>query len=226
MDAVETCAWQFRIEAVSLSCAVHDPDAVGAPGAAGRCALRRAKVCRLCVREVMPVHPGSSGSLCCGRCQRLDRALARQVGASTMTPLDGHGSSARWSLFGRLFPDRVPQEVEEVVTRADGSTMTVTVVVQPEPHPLALLTEHGGALGLAMAQAAVEVDGGPASLRDGGEGGGHLVRWDEWARCFPASDEASARAYQRYVAQVHPWIDTVEPRVADHEWLAGLLRGA
>lgn len=40
---------------------------------------------------------------------------------------------------------------------------------------------------------------------------------------FPASALASARAYQEYVERLHPWIETVEPRVTDVEWLAGLI---
>ncbi len=221
MDAVETCAWQFRIEAVNLSCVGHDAEAP-MQGEARRCALPRATVCHVCVREVLRFYPGSSRPWICGRCRRLDRALGRAFGASSMTPHDSQLSWSRSSLLGRLFPDRVPQEVEEVVTRADGSTATARLVIQPEHHPLALLTEHAVALGLAMVEAAVEVDGGPASLR-GAADGEHLVRWDEWAQCFPASDEASARAYQRYVAQAHPWIETVEPRVADLGWLVGVL---
>ena len=249
MDAVETCAWQFQIEAVSLSCVGHD---AGTPtqGEAGRCRLPRATVCHLCVREVLHFYPGASRPWICGRCQRLDRALGRAFGASSMTPHDGQASWSWSSLLGRLFPDRVPREVEEVVTRADGSTATARLLIKPERHPLELLRDHAVALGLAMVQAAIEVDGGPATLREtqprgeGGEGGergdgeegggrgdgeergGHVVRWEEWARCFPASDEASARAYQRYTTQVHPWIETVEPRVADLEWLVGVLGAA
>ena len=229
MDAVDMCAWQFRIGAVSVSCVAHDDAApVGRQtAAAGRCELRPATVCHICVREVTPrsPYPGGSRSFGCERCRRLDRALARPFGARAMTPLEGQ-SSVRGSLLGRLFPDRVPHEVEEVATRANGLTMTVRVLTEPDPHPMTLLRDHARALGLAMVQAAVEVNGGPASLQNSGENGASVVRWEEWAGCFPASDEASARAYQRYVAQAHPWIETVEPRVADLEWLVGVLRVA
>lgn len=31
------------------------------------------------------------------------------------------------------------------------------------------------------------------------------------------------RAYQAYIAHVHPWIDTIEPRTADLDWLTALV---
>ena len=69
------------------------------------------------------------------------------------------------------------------------------------------------------------VDGLPEVLRLVGDdlSESRITDWEAWQAAYPATPEAVVAAYQAYVRGVHPWIDSVEPRVADSRWLTALL---
>ncbi|MGV8965547.1 MAG: hypothetical protein ACOH2F_04650 [Cellulomonas sp.] len=230
--AAPPCAWLLRPTSGGLVCAAHP---VGAsPWFRPRdCDLPVASLCRVCSRAVVPIRSRFSWSFACLTCRRVDAALAAPYRASSMIPLEGSAEANRGTVYERLHPalaDRT-RRTESVVDRR--LRVNITADVPASNAGLELLgTFQRGVLGTMSA-----VSGLTAILLDPAAVGpvlstighpmdpvrpGPYVRWAEWQSEFPASIAASARAYQLVVRRVHPWIDSVEPRVADLDWLSAL----
>lgn len=217
MDVERPCSWMLQLPIATLRCATHDVATYPWSPAEG-CALPVAQVCHVCVRAAVPVASRFFWYFLCPRCRSIEARLARPLGHHSMTPHDGQAGNGRSSVYGRLFRDRLGGlEVEGVAVADDaggarGANRVVTRDVSGEGSLwLTRLTGHKVEVATAMAdEAFAGEDADP-------------IPWAQWSERFPASALASARAYQEYVERLHPWIETVEPRVTDVEWLVGLV---
>jgi len=204
-SAVPPCSWLVRLPGATLVCAAHDQFTAPwckAPG----CRLPVACLCHICAREAVPVAGRFSWSFLCRTCTRIERALAAPYGLGATTPHRGQQETSRETLFGHLHPERVDHE-DVSIGVSDGGMLSVRIneVEPPDGSPKSGLFSFSRANAQRM---------GERFDRD--------VPWVQWQDQFPASARASAEAYQRYVTEVHPWIESVEPRVADLGWLTQL----
>jgi hypothetical protein len=162
------------------------------------------QVCHVCRRDAAHTarrtRVGDRGRACL-RCVRLDARLAHPFGVALLTRLDPTLARLANVLEHRLFPDRL-ELVDPRVKDAHLAAMQ-------------RLAEEAADEGVP--RLVVRYPAGPPQSSH--------VRWEAWQERFPPSDLESARAYQRYVTDLHPWIDSVEPRVADLDWLVGVLTG-
>jgi hypothetical protein len=157
-----------------------------------------AEVCHVCHRGLIGPSDGSTWSVACGRCRRIDGRLGQEYGLTQCTPLWG-GS-----------PGVARPSLHETLMR-----------VLSFEHALDALRWHHTrrTLALASTDAAADLLEVPGDDVDAAR----ITDWDAWRAAHPASDDAVAAAYQDFVRAVHPWVDSVEPRVDDRSWLAGLL---
>jgi hypothetical protein len=151
-----------------------------------------------------------------------------------MIPLEGSAGANRGTLYERLHPD-LADRTRRTETVVDGRRRVHIADDVPASNAgLELLNTFQRGLLAAMSAvcglAAIELDPvavGPVLSAAGHPmepaGPGPFVRWEQWQEEFPASVGASARAYQALICQVHPWIDSVEPRVADLAWLSARI---
>lgn len=156
-----------------------------------------AEVCHICHTQRIPPSDAASWTLACTPCRRLDRRIVADHGLAQCTPLWGgvHGT-ARPSLQGTLLRG-LPFRAATDALRA---------------HHLEWVTAMAAAEGSGL----VTLAGDDLSRS-------RIVDWETWQAAYPATPEAIVAGYQAYVRGVHPWIDSVEPRVADSRWLTGLL---
>ena len=165
------------------------------------------KVCHICHRALgrQVVAERDLGRLLaqtawtkvCGRCASIDAQLAAAYGARMLTPVDPRVTGGD-VLHNRLW--------------GDGEHGFGTRLRHHHLDAVLALAEEGEAAGVK--RLAAKYPGGPPWAR--------FLRWEAWQTLFPPSLDASVRGYQDYVEGVHPWIDSVEPRVADAGWLAGI----
>jgi len=204
-SAPAPCSWLVRLPGATLVCSAHDQFTAPWCQAAG-CRLPVACLCHVCAREAVPVAGRFSWSFLCRTCTRIERALAAPYGLGAATPHRGQQESSRETLFGHLHPERVDHEDVSIAV-SDGGTLSVKIneVKPPEGSSTSGLVSFFRARTQRM-----------------GERFDHDVPWVQWQEQFPATAGASAEAYQRYITEVHPWIESVEPRVADLGWLTQL----
>ena len=204
-SAAPLCNWLVRLPGAGLVCSAHDQFTAPWCKAAG-CRLPVACLCHVCAREAVPVAGRFSWSFLCRTCTRIERALAAPYGLGAATPHRGQQESSRETLFGHLHPERVDHEDVSIAV-SDGGTLSVKIneVKPPEGSSTSGLVSFFRARTQRM-----------------GERFDHDVPWVQWQEQFPATAGASAEAYQRYITEVHPWIESVEPRVADLGWLTQL----
>ncbi|MDO8122254.1 hypothetical protein Q6346_13130 [Isoptericola sp. b490] len=208
------CHWVVRLPDGGLRCAVHDVSTAPWNPARG-CALPVAGLCQVCAREAVPIDHRFSWSFVCPRCGGIDRAIGRQFGAVSATPIRGQRISVIDTLFGRLHPDRAPAiEVIEAEARY-RATREVPPPLSPYAELSARFTNEVGRLAGAIGDVAA-----PPTCADPSVS---LVRWQA-AR--PPSVAASAEAYRRLVVGRHPWLVLLEPRVTDRAWLESLIADA
>ncbi|GGC13745.1 hypothetical protein [Cellulomonas carbonis] len=200
-DAPAACVRVVDLDDAGLACGTHP----GTPRPWARvCDLPVASVCASCARRVVPIRHRFSWSFLCGTCSALDRAIAAPYGAAALTPHHGQADEDRGALWARLFPDRAPGT--RVSIGRDGDVHTQTIAGTDAWH--ARLGAHRTAAVAAVATAA---------------GLAGTVEWTRFAAAAPTSPEATAAGYLAYVTAVHPWVDSVEPRVADLAWLTAVV---
>jgi hypothetical protein len=156
------------------------------------------EVCHVCHRGLIGPSDGSTWSVACARCRRIDRRLGQEYGLTQCTPLWGAAPGVpRPSLHGTLM--RGPSF----------------------EHALDALRWHHTrrTLALASSDASADLLEVPGDDVDDAR----ITDWGAWQAAHPATDDAVAAAYQDFVRTVHPWVDSVEPRVDDRAWLVGLL---
>ncbi|MDT0166071.1 hypothetical protein Q9R32_10920 [Actinotalea sp. AC32] len=195
------CVRVVDLDDAGLACGTHP----GTPRPWARvCDLPVASVCAACARRVVPIRHRFSWSFLCGTCSALDRAIAAPYGAASLTPHHGQADADRGTLWARLFPDRAP--TTEVSIGRHGDFVTRTVVGSD-----AWQARLGGHRSTAVATVATSA------------GLAGTVAWERFAAIAPASPDATAAGYLAYVTAVHPWVDSVEPRLADLAWLTELV---
>lgn len=211
--APRPCSWLLRVASGGLVCEAHPVDTL--PWSRPRdCALPVATACHLCGREAVAIRSRFSWTFACPTCRRIDRALALPYGARSMTPLEGQDGENRGTMFERVHPDLADRTHRTESTSTGRLVVSITDDVPASATGLVRLRRFRVERLVAMASA---LDPEPV---------GPFVNWARWQQAFPASAAASAAAYQEFVRTAHPWIDSVEPRVADLEWLITLATGA
>jgi hypothetical protein len=155
-------------------------------------------VCHICHRGLIRPSDGSAWTVACAQCRRIDRRLGAEYGPTQCTPLWGGA------------PGVARPNLHETLMRG-----------LPFEQALDALRWHHARGTLALAAS----DAGPDLLDVPGDDvdAATITDWPAWQAAHPATVDAVAEAYQDYVRAVHPWIDSVEPRVADRSWLVGLL---
>jgi hypothetical protein len=157
-----------------------------------------AEVCHVCHRGLLRPSEGAAWTVACARCRRIDRRLGQQHGVTQCTPLwGGSPGVARPNLHQTLLRGPSFEQALDVLRWRH----TRETIAMASAEPLARVLDVPGD----------DVDGA------------RIVDWATWETSYPATDDAIAAAYQDYVSAVHPWIDSVEPRVGDRSWLVGLL---
>jgi len=229
----QPCAWLLDPTSGGLVCAAHPVSAT--PWSHPRdCDLRVASLCRVCSRAIVPIRSRFSWSLACPTCRDIDSALAAPHRVTAMIPLEGSSGANRGTLYERLHPD-LADRTRRTETVVDGRLRVhITDDLPASNAGLELLNTfqrcHLAAMSAVCGLAAIELDPvavGPVLSAAGHPmepaGPGPFVRWEQWQEEFAASVDASARAYQALIYQVQPWIDSVEPRVADLAWLSARI---
>lgn len=159
-------------------------------------------LCHVCQRAlVRTMLPGSPAARACEQCLEIDSALGAPFLARLLTPLDPGRADGRAVLHDRLWG----AAAASVHTRLRAHHV----------REIRRLADQARAVGLEGLH--VRCPGGPPWAS--------VVSWDAWTRQFPSSVAARLAGYQRYAAAVHPWIDSVEPRVSDLGWLAETVGG-
>ncbi|MBI9115824.1 hypothetical protein [Sanguibacter suaedae] len=158
------------------------------------------ELCHVCHRA--RVHAQTtiqSLARACTRCLSLDRALGAPFGARLLTPLD-EGTDPGSVLHNRLWGSPGRDLAKRL--RAHHHSQVDELTAQARASGLSSLqVRYPGASPIAQ-----------------------MIDWDAWPQEFPAGPEYTVAGYQRYVQEVHPWVDSVEPRVCDTAWLS-LLAG-
>ena len=163
-------------------------------GAAG---MALADVCHICHRA--PVRaPTDDGrrSKACAPCVAIDAHLATTFGLKLLSPIDDTWGTGDQVLHHRLWGPAA----QGVATRLR------------DHHSSATMRLNGRAESVGVRHLLARFPAGPLWAS--------WLRWDAWQAQFPPSLDMSVRGYQAYVVAVHPWIDSVEPRVADITWLS------
>jgi len=155
--------------------------------------------CAICASELTRGHPEVRDTFACITCLRIDAALARAHGATLMTPLDDVWGRGDAVLLHRRGGDASARKRLED-HRANQLLRRVREA-----------RDHWKPRGVVPA---VRWPGGSAWFIDR----------DPWQELYPPGPTASAEAYTRYAAELHPWIADVDPRAMDASELASLLR--
>ena len=156
------------------------------------------RLCHICHHATgRPLNGDRQWSIACSRCAAIDALLATFYGARMLTPIDPRVTGGQ-VLHNRLWGDGV----HGVTGRARRQHLEAVLA-------MATTAEAAGAESLTA-----RFPGAPPWAR--------VVLWPQWQELFPASLDASVRGYQEYVEVVHPWIDSVEPRITDADWMRGI----
>ena len=153
-------------------------------------------LCHVCHTALRRAHPDPRGPRVCTTCLRIDAALAAAHDAALLTPLDPSWARGDGVLHTRLRPDDDP-----------GARLAAHHVreVLRRLDALDPADRHG---------LAARYPAGPQHAR--------VVDLDRWQHHVPPGPRASAEGYARYVADVHPWLVDLEPRVTDVDHLTAL----
>mgnify|MGYP001315124888 CR=1 FL=1 len=164
------------------------------------CAFVATLLCHVCGRDAVPLRARFSWTYLCPRCTRIETTLAEPFGVPALTPHEGQNWTWAATLFGRTFPERVPQPERTV------GEISVRTVYPALPDALGPLIEHGRTVfrGLGL-----DVD----------------VPLQEWLVRHPASGRASALAYQEYATARHPWLYPLVDDLLDTGYLTRVAEG-
>lgn len=203
------CRWYVAPVSARLVCVRHDEFTAPWRHAPG-CCLPVALLCAICAREAVEVRYRFGWTFLCRRCTAIDREIARPLGTGELTP---HRSPCfeGATVFGRLFPARRADRQAVPTTDARGGAPEASQREADPDSALMQLLAFGKAQARHLATTVPEPHHAPGK-----------PLWDDWMLTHPVSAHASATAFQRFVEEVHPWIASVEPRVADAAWLAEL----
>lgn len=204
-SAMTECAWMLNPPGLVLACTIHG---VRTPAdLSSECGSGPAVLCHVCLRAVVPCRNRFSWTFLCPTCSRIERELAAPFGAPALTPHEGWPGTQAATLFGRIFPDLVFQEVVDHLTVGPGHIHAVTHDELDGPNPVLLLGDHGRS---ALAQLGCD----------------RPVLVEEWLAQHPSSPLASAEAYVAYVTRSHDWLLRTVPRITDIAWLTALAAPA
>ena len=163
----------------------------------GSADMALADVCHVCQRATVrqPTEDGRR-SRACTPCVAIDAELALAYGARLISPIDDTWATGDDVLHHRLWGPAADGVGARLRDHHASATMRLNDTA-----------EEAGVQHLVARYPAAPL-------------WASWLRWDAWQRLFPPSPQASAHGYQAYVAAVHPWIDSVEPRIADVAWLS------
>lgn len=157
-------------------------------------------VCHVCQRAPVCKRAGRQVGRACAQCLHIETRIAAAYGARLLTPLDDGWATGNQVLHYRLWGPATPS-LEELLRN----------------HHLGRVKQlRAEAESLGVRGLVIRYPGGPPWALYLSEG--------PWSEQYAASRLASVHGYQDYVTAVHPWVDSVEPRVADVEWLSEMAQ--